>query len=86
MMRIYILKYIDNCQSCAENHGSVARPVPIQSYLIPAEPWDTIVIDLLKQPRTTEGHKYLLVAIDHFSRFRILVLLKDNRLHQWPEP
>ncbi len=39
-MRLDIIKYIDSCQTFAENHGSVARPVPIQSYPIPTEPWD----------------------------------------------
>ncbi len=73
-MRLDIINYGDNCQSCAENHGSVGRPVPIRSY--PKEPWDTLAIDLLKLPLTTEGHKYLLAAIDHFSRFSILVPLK----------
>ncbi len=74
-----ILKYIENCATCAENNGSVSRPVPIQSYPIPNEPWETVAIDLLTLAMTTEGHKYLLVAIDHFSRFSILVLLKDKQ-------
>ncbi len=77
-MRIDNIKYIDNCHSCAGGDGIVARPVPIQSYPIPSEPWDTIAIDLLKLPLTIEGHKYLLVTIDHFSRFCILVSLKDK--------
>ncbi len=78
-MRVDIINYIDKCQSCAEYHGSVARPVPIKSYPIPTEPWETIAIDLLKLPLTTEGHKYLLVCIDHFSRFCILVPLRDKK-------
>ncbi len=77
-MRIDIINYIDKCLSWAENHDSVARPVPIKSYPMPTEPWETIAIDLLKLPLTTEGHKYLLVCIDHFSRFCILVPFKDK--------
>ncbi len=77
-MRLDIIKYIDICQTCADNQGSIARPVPIQSYPIPTEHWDTIAIDLLILPLTTEGHKYLLVAIDHFSRFSILISLKGG--------
>ncbi len=56
---------------------AVARPVPIKSYPIPTEPWETIATDLLKLPLTT-GHKYVTVCIDHFSRFSILVPLKDK--------
>ncbi len=78
-MRIDIIKYIENCTTCAENLGSVSRPVPIQSYPIPNDPWETVAIDLLNLPMTTEGPRYLLVAIDHFSRFSILVPLKDRQ-------
>ncbi len=37
-MRSDIIKYIDACNTCAENHGSVSRPVPIQSYPISNDP------------------------------------------------
>ncbi len=37
-MRLDILNYIDKCQTCAENHGSEARLVPIKIYPIPTEP------------------------------------------------
>ena len=77
-MRLDIINYVNNCHSCAENYGSVTRPVPIKSYPVPTEPWETLAIDLLQLPLTTEGHKYLLVAIDHFSRFSILVPLTDK--------
>ncbi len=52
---------------------------PNPCYPIPNEPWETVAIDLLTLPLTTEGHRYLLVAIDHFSRFSILVPLKDKQ-------
>ncbi len=78
-MRLDIYKYIENCETCATYNGSVSRPVPIKSYPIPNEPWETVAIDLLTLPVTTEGHKYLLVAIDHFSRFSVLVPLKDKQ-------
>ncbi len=78
-MKIDIIKYIEACQSCAENHGSVKKTVPMQSYRIPTEPWHTLAVDLLKLPTTEEGHTYLLVAIDHFSRFSFLVPLKDKQ-------
>ncbi len=60
------------------NVGSVSRPAPIQSYPIPNESWETVAIDLLTLPLTTDGHRYLLVAIDHFSRFSVLAPLKDK--------
>ncbi len=44
----------------------------------PRELWDTIAIDLLILPLTSEGHQYLLVVIDHFSRVSVLVPLKNK--------
>ncbi len=78
-MRLDIIKYIDNCQTCTENRGFVSQPVPIQSYPVPTAPWNTVAIVLLTLPLITDGHKYLLVAINHFSRFSVLVPLKDKQ-------
>ncbi len=77
-MRKDIYSYIDKCHTCAVNKGSVGKPVKILSYPTPLEPWDTLAIDLLKLPASSEGHQYLLVAIDHFSRYCILVSLKSK--------
>ncbi len=73
-----IIKYINNCQSCAENHGAVSKPVPVQSYPVPSQPWDTVAVDL-KLPQTSEGHNYLMMVIDYFSRFCFLVLLENKQ-------
>ncbi len=77
-MRKDIHSYVDKCHTCAVNKGSVGRPVKNLSYPTPLEPWDTLAIDLLKLPTSSEDHQYLLVAIDHFSRYSILVPLKDK--------
>ncbi len=70
--------YIDKCHTCAVSNGSVGKPVKILSYHTPLEPCDTLAIDPLKLPTSSEGHQYLLVAIDHFSRYSILVPLQDK--------
>ncbi len=77
-MRKDIHSYVDKCHTCAVNKGSVGRPVKILCYPTPLEPGDTLAIYLLKLPTSGEGHQYLLVAIDHFSRYSILVPLKDK--------
>ncbi len=77
-MRKDINSFIDNCQTCVEYKGFVGRPAPLKCYRIPRELWETVAIDLLKLPMTTEGRNYLLVAIDHFSRFSILVPLNGK--------
>ncbi len=77
-MRKDIHSYVDKCHTCAVKKGSVGRPVKILRYPTPLEPWDTLAIGHLKLPTSSEGHQYLLVAIDHFSRYSILVPLKDK--------
>ncbi len=71
--------YIDKCRTCAVNKGLIGKPVKILSYPTPLEPWDTLAIDLLELPTSSEGHQYLLVAIDHFNCCSILVPLKDKK-------
>ena len=77
-MRIDIHNHIDICQSCAEHKGNTGKIVPILNYPVPKAPWETLAIDLLKLPLTENQYQYLLVCIDHFSRFSILVPLKDK--------
>ncbi len=77
-MRKDINPYNDVCHTCAINKGSVGRPVSFCNYPTPLEPWDTLAIDLLKLPMTTECHQYLLMANDHFSHYSILILLKNK--------
>ncbi len=77
-MRKDINAYIDVCDTCAINKGSVGKPVPNLSYHTPLEPWDTLAIDLLKLFMTTKGHQYLLVATDHFGSCSILIHLENK--------
>ncbi len=84
-MRRDINVYIGMCHTCAINKGSAGKPVPVLSYPTPVEPWGTLGIDLLKLPMTTEGHQYVLVAIDHFSRYSILILLKNKTAQTVPK-
>ncbi len=73
-----INSFIGKCQTWAEYKGSEGCAAPLKNYPIPREPWETIAIDLSNLPMTTESHHYLLVPIDHFSRFAILVHLRDK--------
>ena len=77
-MRLDINNHIDKCESCAEHKGHTGKQVPILNYPIPKAPWETLAIDLLKLPLTENQFQYLMVCIDHFSRFCILVPLKDK--------
>ncbi len=54
------------------------RPAPILEYPPPDRPWDVVSIDLLQLPASNQGSKYLLVCVDHLSRYAVLVLIKDK--------
>lgn len=81
-MRKDINASLDKCYTCAKNKGSVNRPAPIKSYSVSQKPRETVAIDFLKLPVTTEGRQFLWVAIDNFSRFSILIPLKMKTQNQ----
>ncbi|KAK4326756.1 hypothetical protein Pmani_002773 [Petrolisthes manimaculis] len=77
-MRRDINNHIDLCHTCARTKGNIHPHVPILSYPIPSSPWDVIAIDLLKLPITERGNQYMLVCVDHFSRFSVLVPIPNK--------
>ncbi len=51
-------------------------------YLLPESPWDTVSIDLLQLPLSLYGSRYLLVCINHLTRYVVLAPLKDKTATQ----
>lgn len=77
-MRSDTKAHIQRCLSCAQHKGSTGPSAPMLSYLTPAKPWDTVGTDTLKLPRSNSGMEYLLVCVDHFSRYVVLAPLPDK--------
>ena len=77
-MRKDITHHCLQCRACAEHRPTRHLESPNLAYPIPHAPWDSLSIDVLKLPLTENGHQYLLVCVDSFSRFTILVPLKDK--------
>ena len=77
-LRHDVRSYVSSCHSCIQHKSAPSHPVPMGEYPIPARPWDTVSVDLLKLPRTHSGLQYLFVCTDHFSRFVVLAPLKDK--------
>ncbi len=73
-MRIDIEKHVAQCLSCALTKGTT-KTAPILEHPIPNGPFDIVDIDLLQLPRSHKGSNYVLVYVDHFSRFMILASL-----------
>ena len=77
-MKVDIDNHINKCEKCAQNKGTVPKPAPILQYPPPEGPWDVIAIDLLQLPASYQGSRYLLVCVDHFSRFVVLAPLANK--------
>ena len=77
-MRKDINNFIDTCMSCAVYKGHTIKPSPLGSYPIPDKPFQVVSIDMLKLPLSHDKNNYLLVMVDHFSRYVILHSLKDK--------
>ncbi len=77
-MRVYTDAYVDRCVKCAQRKGTVPRPAPILEYPPPDRPWDVVSIDLLQLPACHQGSRYLLVCVDHLSRYVVLAPVKDK--------
>ncbi len=54
------------------------EPAPILQYPLLEAPWDVVSIDLLQLPQSHYGSRYLLVFVDHLTRFVVLAPLKDK--------
>ncbi len=58
--------------------GTLKGPAPMLQYLLPESHWDIVSIDLLQLPQSQYGSKYLLVCINHCTRYVVLAPLKDK--------
>ncbi len=84
-MRLDIEKHIAQCLSCADTKGTT-QTAPILEHPLPARPFDVVGIDILQLPRSIQGSIYVLVYVDHFSRFTVLAPYVTSLLLQWLMP
>ncbi len=64
------------CFSCAQTKG-ITHTALMLEYPTLADPFDTVAMDLLQLPHSHQGF-YVLVCVDHFSRFVNLVPLPNK--------
>ena len=72
-----ITNHVSQCVDCARNKGNT-KTAPIQEYPTPARPFETVAIDLLQLPCSKQGSVYVLVCVDHFSRYTVLIPLPNK--------
>ncbi len=63
--------------SCAETEGTT-QTAPILEYPLPAGPFNVVGTDLLQLPHSIQSSIYVLVYVDYFSRFTVLVPLPNK--------
>ncbi len=71
-LRLDIKKHIAQCLSCVETQGTT-KTASILEYPLPSGPFDVIGIDLFHLPLSHHGSPYVLVCVDYFSRFTVLL-------------
>ncbi len=76
-MRIDIQKHIAQRISCDQKKGST-QTAPCLDYPLPDGSFDVVGIDLLQLPRRSQDSVYILVCVDHFSRFVVLAPLPNK--------
>ncbi len=69
---------MDRCIKLAQHQGTAPRPAPILEYPPPDRPWDVVSLDLLQLPARHQVSRYILVCVDHLSRYVVLAPLQDK--------
>lgn len=83
-MRYFVAKYIKHCLICAVKK---TRSGPLQGFITnvdkPTEPMNTIHADCLGPlESTSEGFKHILVLIDAFTKYCVLLPLKSVKAEE----
>ena len=79
-MRLEVKNYCDSCVACQKRRRvTVLDRVPIQSVPRPDTAFDTLSIDCAGpvEPPSARGHHYIMVVVDHCTRWADAVPLKS---------
>lgn len=79
-----VKEYVKNCSICLQS-----KPQSKQQYgkmgkmKISNRPWETISMDFMGPfPRSTKGNEYLFVICDHFTKYCILVPMRNAKANK----
>ena len=77
-MRDSIGDELKNCLACKMYKDKVDKNDAPHKKIYTTGPFQKLCIDLAEMPKSRRGHKYILVVIDHFSKWVQCVALKNK--------
>ncbi len=81
-LRVDVESHVARCISCAQHKGTLKGLAPMLQYPLPESPWDIVSVDLLQLSQSQYGSRYLLVCVDHLTRYVVLSPLKEKTATQ----
>lgn len=79
-MRGDVKRHCDSCESCQLRKTGQRKRAPMERFNEVREPFERTALDIVGPlPTTTEGNKYVLVFVDHFTKYAEALPLKDQK-------
>ena len=72
-----IVEFCSSCAVCQERKPHGPRRAPLGTMPI-GRPWEFVATDILKVPRSSEGHQYILTFQDYFTKFLYATPIMDQ--------
>ena len=77
-MAAMVKKYVTKCKSCQMVKADTSPTQPTNPIPAPREPGMCVSVDFLELPMTDDGHDYLMVCVDKFSKLVRVVATKKT--------
>lgn len=63
-------KYIESCDVCQRFNILVKRPQALLKQIVSSRPWQIVGVDFMGPFRLSKsGNRYIIIAVDHFTKF-----------------
>jgi hypothetical protein len=77
-----VKEFVKSCTSCQERKTASSQVCvePLHPIAKPSQPFEQVHVDIMGPiPPTTDGHQYILVVVDSFSKYVVATPLRDQR-------
>src|SRR5260370_3332069 len=77
-LRRMVGDYVRSCTSCMHTKATHHKPYGLLKQLpIPGQPWESILMDFIKQLPTSEGFTVILVIVDRLTKQLLFIPTHD---------